>query len=70
VADQRDDYEKGKQISTSDTNLIPKAGKGGDGSGPTGSSRSYPKGGKPGLNPNELWPGRDREGWTYAVGGV
>jgi hypothetical protein len=67
---ERDDYEKDKTISAGKTDLLPKAGGKSGSSGPTSSSTSYPKGGKPSLSPNELWPGKDREGWTYAVGGV
>lgn len=48
-----------------------KGGGSGDGSGPTSSSRSYPKGGKPNLSP-DFNPMRDKKrGATdWAVGGV
>lgn len=46
-------------------------GSGGDSSGPTGSSRSYPKGGKVGLKA-DFNPMKDskRGGTDWAVGGV
>lgn len=48
-----------------------KGGNSGDGSGPTSSSRSYPKGGKPSMSP-DFNPMKDskRGGTTWVVGGV
>jgi hypothetical protein len=48
-----------------------RAGGSGDGGGPTGSSRSYPKGGKPSMTP-DFNPMKDKKrGATdWAVGGV
>lgn len=59
-----------KEISSKPAEMI-KAGGSGDGSGLTGSSRSYPKGGKPNLSP-DFNPIKDKKrGATdWAVGGV
>lgn len=45
-----------------------KGGGSGDGSGPTGSCRSYPKGGKVGLSTN--WNPQKIAPTDWAVGGV
>lgn len=59
-----------KAMSSKPADMI-KAGGSGDGSGPTGSSRSYPKGGKPSLSP-DFNPMRDkhRSGTDWVTGGV
>lgn len=61
---------KTKEISTKKAEMI-KAGGSGDGSGPTGSSRSYPKGGKVSMEAN-FNPMKDkkRDATSWAVGGV
>lgn len=61
---------KDKEISSRTADMI-KAGGSGDGSGPTGSSRSYPKGGKVNLTP-DFNPLKDKKrGATdWVVGGV
>lgn len=74
---QRTDYGNktgevghGKEISSKPAEMI-KAGGSGDGGGPTGSSRSYPKGGKPSMSA-DFNPIKDskRGGTDWAVGGV
>lgn len=61
---------KSKEVSSSSLGMI-KGGGSGDGSGPTSSSRSYPKGGKTSMSP-DFNPMHDKQrGATgYAVGGV
>jgi len=59
-----------KELSRKPLDMI-RAGGSGDGSGPTGSSRAYPKGGKgsfkPDFNPMD---DKQRSGTDWAVGGV
>jgi hypothetical protein len=59
-----------KALSSKSMDMI-KGGGSGDGSGPTGSSRSYPKGGKPSMSP-DFNPMKDKKrGATdWVVGGV
>ena len=73
---QRTNYsgksETGQSKSRSSGSLeMTKGGGSGDGSGPTSSSRSYPKGGKPSMSP-DFNPMKDkrRGGTDWAVGGV
>lgn len=48
-----------------------RGGGSGDGSGPTGSSRNYPKGGKPSMSPDFNPMNDKKRGATdWAVGGV
>lgn len=43
----------------------------GDGAGPTGSARSYPKGGMPSMTPDfNPMADKKRGGTTWAVGGI
>lgn len=74
---QRTDYSnksgdggRGKVLSSGSEPMI-RAGGSGDGSGPTGSSRSYPKGGhvdmKPDFNPMD---DKKRGATDWVVGGV
>lgn len=60
----------GKEISSKGMEMT-KGGGSGDGSGPTGSSRTYPKGGAPNLSP-DFNPLKDKKrgGTTWVVGGV
>ena len=61
---------KDKEISSKPAEMI-KAGGSGDGGGPTGSSRSYPKGGKPSMTPDFNPMSDKKRGATdWAVGGV
>ena len=63
---------KDKEISNKPADMIKAGGSGDSGSGcPTGSSRSYPKGGRVDLSP-DFNPMRDkrRSGTDWAVGGV
>ncbi len=59
-----------KEISVKKAPMI-QAGGSGAGAGPTGSSRSYPKGGKPSMSP-DFNPMKDkkRNATDWAVGGV
>lgn len=59
-----------KEISTKSLDMV-KGGGSGDGSGPTSSSRSYPKGSKPIMSP-DFNPMHDKKrgGTDWAVGGV
>ena len=59
-----------KEISSKPADMI-KAGGSGDGGGPTGSSRSYPKGKSGSFSP-DFNPMKDkhRGGTDWAVGGV
>lgn len=59
-----------KMVSSKPAEMIKAGGSGGDNSGPTGSSRSYPKGGKPSMSP-DFNPMHDKKrGATdWAVGG-
>lgn len=63
-------YGSSKEVSNKPLDMI-KGGGSGDGSGPTSSSRSYPKGGKPSMSP-DFNPMHDKKrGATdWAVGGV
>lgn len=59
-----------KEISSKPAEMI-RAGGSGDGSGPTGSSRSYPKGGKANLKPDfNPMCDKQRGATDWAVGGV
>jgi len=61
---------KDKEISSKPAEMI-KAGGSGDGGGPTGSSRSYPKGKGPSMKPDfNPMDDRKRSGTDWAVGGV
>lgn len=59
-----------KELSSKPAEMT-RGGGSGDGGGPTGSSRTYPKGAKPNLSP-DFNPMRDkrRNATTWAVGGV
>lgn len=61
---------RGKELSSKPLEMT-KGGGSGDGGGPTGSSRSYPKGGavslKPDFNP---MTDKKRGATDYAVGGI
>ncbi len=70
---QRQDYSKkgsmmgkdSKEISSKSLDMIKAGGK--SGSGPTGSTSSYPKGGKVGMTADFVPKGK---GSTYGVNGV
>jgi hypothetical protein len=61
---------KDKELSSKSMDMI-KGGGSGDGNGPTGSSRSYPKGSKVSMTPdfNPMCDSK-RGGTDWAVGGV
>lgn len=74
---QRTDYGnksgevgRDKVLSSKPMEMTKAGGKDGENSGPTGSSRSYPKGGKPSMSP-DFNPMKDRKrgGTDWAVGG-
>lgn len=60
---------RGKEISSKPLEMT-KGGGSGDGAGPTGSSRSYPKGGKVSMTPDFTPMSGKRSGTSWAVGGV
>ena len=62
---------KGKEISTKPMEMIKAGPTDGNNSGPTGSERNYPKGGKPSMSP-DYNPMKDskRGATTWVVGGV
>ena len=76
--DQRTDYGNktgevghGKEISSKPAEMIKAGPQDGNNSGPTGSERMYPKGGKPNMSP-DFNPMKDskRGATDWAVGGV
>lgn len=61
----------GKEISSKSMDMIKGGGNGGNDSGPTGSSRLYPKGGKVSMKPDFNPMNDKKRGATdWAVGGV
>jgi hypothetical protein len=61
----------GKEISSKSMDMIKGGGGGGNDSGPTGSSRFYPKGGKVSMKPDFNPMNDKKRGATdWAVGGV
>ena len=61
---------KSKELSCKPAEMI-KGGGSGDGGGPTGSSREYPKGGKVSLSPDfNPMKCKKRGGTDWIVGGV
>jgi hypothetical protein len=58
-----------KELGMGDMPMIKAGGASSSGSGPTGSPRSYPKGGKPSMDASKFNPMNDKAN-TYAVGGV
>ena len=61
-----------KEISSKPEEMIKAGGSNSDGrGGPTGSSRNYPKGGKPSMTPDfNPMSDKKRSGTDWAVGGV